>query len=152
MSQCADASALHSAFRRLSKALHPDTTDLPADEAAKKFQQLCEAYELLADPLRRETYDAMLAERVSILEAPVNSFLEETINQSSRRLNGVEVRRPLSGGELFSLLLLGISLLISLLLGVGFGLIQGRDLQFRPSWLILNSIQVLGETFHHFLN
>ena len=44
----ADALTLRQAFRRRSKALHPDTTALPAAEAARQFQQLREAYDLLS--------------------------------------------------------------------------------------------------------
>lgn len=44
---------IRSAYRRLSKTLHPDKG---GDKAA--FQQLQDAYELLSDPERRARYDA----------------------------------------------------------------------------------------------
>ena len=45
------------AFRRLARELHPDVNrhDPQADE---KFKEAAEAYEVLADPERRRTYDA----------------------------------------------------------------------------------------------
>jgi molecular chaperone DnaJ len=45
------------AFRRLARELHPDVnTDDP--EAEEKFKEAAEAYEVLSDPERRQTYDA----------------------------------------------------------------------------------------------
>ena len=145
MPRSADALTIHRAFRSLSKALHPDTTSLPIDQAARKFQQLCEAYELLSDPKLRKEYDKSLAELDSKTETVLASSgvmarsfpLKDSPN---------EVRRPFSGGELFSLLLLGISLLISLLLAVGFALMQGKELQVRPSWLMVNESIVCNVT------
>ena len=58
MSAQADQASLRQAFRRQSKTLHPDTTALPAEQAALHFQlRLKESYELLADPVRRRLYD-----------------------------------------------------------------------------------------------
>ncbi len=51
---------LRQAFRRRSKALHPDTTTLPANLAAQDFQRFMAAYELGADPARRRAYDQQL--------------------------------------------------------------------------------------------
>jgi molecular chaperone DnaJ len=45
------------AFRRLARELHPDVNSHDP-EAEEKFKQAAEAYEVLSDPLRRETYDA----------------------------------------------------------------------------------------------
>ncbi len=133
----ADAQALHMAFRRLTKTLHPDTTVLPSEEAAIKFQQVCEAYELLSDPILREGYDQRLnQETLQNTPHALGSYLPT--RPSSKAVRGAEVRRPLSGGELFSLLLLGFALLMSLLLGIVFASFNGRELQVRPSWLIVN--------------
>lgn len=43
------------AFRRLARELHPDVSSEP--DAADRFKQVAEAYEVLSDRERRETYD-----------------------------------------------------------------------------------------------
>ncbi len=45
------------AFRRLARDLHPDV-NAHDPEAEEKFKEAAEAYEVLSDPPRRETYDA----------------------------------------------------------------------------------------------
>ena len=44
------------AFRRLARELHPDVNSHDP-EAEEKFKQAAEAYEVLSDPMRRQTYD-----------------------------------------------------------------------------------------------
>ena len=51
VSRGADVDTVRQAFRRLSKAVHPDTTRLPAEDAARQFQLLRDAYEQLTDPV-----------------------------------------------------------------------------------------------------
>ena len=112
----ADAETLHRAFRRLSKDLHPDTTALPLKDAAKQFQQLCSVYETLSDPLLRKAYDASLEQNAASrkpVEAEQLSLTKMSTISGAKRL---ELRRPLSGGELFALILLGLALFISLLI------------------------------------
>ena len=136
----ADDEALRKAFYKLSKELHPDTTLLPKKEAAHKFHQVCEAYELLADPLLRKAYDVNLTEQKfqkEIFQSKSDIFLKNYFHKK----NLVGNRRPLSGGELFSLMLLGLALLVSLCLGIGFGMAQGRDLIVRPAWLTIPNSQ-----------
>jgi len=135
VTQSADTETLRNAFRRLSKELHPDTTSLPTDEAAYRFQEVREAYELLSDPIQRDAYDKSLGEVCT--PNLKNSF--GSTNISSIKLQTLEVRRSLSGGEWFSLLLLVVTLLISLLLALCFAFAQGRELQSLPSWLIVDS-------------
>ena len=129
----ADGQVLRKAFHRLSKDLHPDTTLLPVDEAAKQFREVYESYELLSDPERRRAYDKTLE---------LGSFnLDKTnLGNGSKEKAQLKVtydaapRRALSGGELFSLLLLVFALVLSLFLGVGFAVFNGKELQVRPSW------------------
>ena len=44
------------------------------------------------------------------------------------------VRRALSGGEWFALLLLGVAVVFSLVLGVGLAWARGTELLREPSW------------------
>ncbi len=134
----ADLKTLKKAFHRLSKILHPDTTLLPIDEAAKKFREVCEAYESLCDPISRELYDNFL--RREMLKTN-NSFTQAEPTQKIvvNRVSNLDHRRSLSGGELLSLLLLCTALIISLFLGIGFALLDGKELQVQPSWLISNT-------------
>ena len=117
VSRSADPDTLRKAFRRLSKSLHPDTAAMPVDQAEQRFLELCEAYELLADPIRRQTYDAILADA---MPTESSSGLKSCPNPVSRQGSATAIgeRRPLSGGELFSLLLLVGSLLFCVMLAV----------------------------------
>ena len=121
-----DAETLRQAFRRQSKALHPDTTQLPPEQASIAFQQL------------KESYDALLRQSQSTLNLDFPAVPTAPPLESQPRPDawqGIGQRRPLSGGEWFSLLLLSIALLLSLVLGLGVALAQGRDWQVSPSWL-----------------
>lgn len=59
VSKTADADEIKSAYRRLAKKYHPDLNKAP--EAAEKFKEINEAYEVLGDDKKRANYDqAML--------------------------------------------------------------------------------------------
>ncbi|NJK60095.1 MAG: J domain-containing protein [Oscillatoriales cyanobacterium SM2_1_8] len=99
----ANPQQIRQAYREKSKQYHPDTTELPAPEAATKFQELNAAYAVLSSPERRLVYDR----------------LQETLarqkraqNFSSRDDDGLPEERELSGGEQFALLAMGLTLLI----------------------------------------
>jgi molecular chaperone DnaJ len=53
----ADEQEIKKAFRRLARELHPDVNDHDP-EAEDKFKEAAEAYEVLSDAERRQTYDA----------------------------------------------------------------------------------------------
>lgn len=55
VSKTADADELKSAYRRLAKKYHPDLNKTP--EAAEKFKEINEAYEVLGDDKKRANYD-----------------------------------------------------------------------------------------------
>src|SRR6188474_2498180 len=52
----ADEPEIKKAFRRLARELHPDV-NAHDPEAEEKFKEAAEAYEVLSDPERRQTYD-----------------------------------------------------------------------------------------------
>ena len=91
------------AFRTLSKRFHPDTTELPPELAAARFQALQEAMVVLGDPQKRRLYDA------SLRAAELNQ--QRLAQRFSWRPNtDPPPRRDLSGGEWFALVLLGLAL------------------------------------------
>ncbi|MEB3262800.1 MAG: J domain-containing protein [Synechococcus sp.] len=121
---------LRQAFRSLSKRFHPDTTTLPPAEAAVAFQRLQEAYAVLSDPQRRRAYDDQLRRAAAAVVAapPPPAPVRRVVRRPE------PVRRPLSGGEWFALLLLACALVLSLVLGLGLAWARGVELMERPSW------------------
>jgi preprotein translocase subunit Sec63 len=118
---------LRQAFRGLSKRYHPDTTNLPAGEAEAAFRQLRQAYAVLSDPVARRIYDAGLLRPSS---PPERARRPEPVVLS----RPVPVRRALSGGEWFALLLLAVALVLSLVLGIGVAWARGAEMMAWPSW------------------
>src|SRR4051812_42272732 len=57
VSRDADEAGIKKAFRRLARELHPDVNAHDPD-AEDKFKEAAEAYEMLSDAERRQTYDA----------------------------------------------------------------------------------------------
>jgi molecular chaperone DnaJ len=53
----ADETTIKKAFRKRARELHPDVNAHDPD-AEEKFKEVAEAYEVLSDPSRRQTYDA----------------------------------------------------------------------------------------------
>jgi DnaJ-class molecular chaperone len=134
VSPSANNAELRKAFRQLSKRLHPDTTSLPRGEATRQFQNVCEAYDLLSDPVLRANYDLSIEKDNNLMSQNKEPYL--TNIKPVEFSKSIGVRRPLSGGELFSLLLLITSIFLSLALGVFIALLRGGNLGFTPSWLI----------------
>ena len=65
----ASESALKSAYRRKASEFHPDKN--PSDDAAARFRETQEAYDLLSDPGKRRDYDEN--RRRSLLENPLET-------------------------------------------------------------------------------
>lgn len=129
----ASVQQIRRAYRELSKLYHPDTTALPAAIATAKFQQLNEAYATLSSPEQRLAYDLKLGySRFSVMQAPAD--LNRPVSESRRRSTAYldPSDRPLSGGELFALLSLGLTFIACLILVVAIGLTRG-EVAFRLS-------------------
>ena len=59
VSKSANKDELKKAYRKLAMKYHPDRN--PDDsQAAEKFKELSEAYEILSDDQKRQTYDLSL--------------------------------------------------------------------------------------------
>jgi hypothetical protein len=126
---------LRRAFRSLSKLYHPDTTSLPVAEAEQAFQRLQQAYAVLSDPDARRRYDAQLRLAALAAAAAARSRAAALTPPAVPPLEAPDsVRRALSGGEWLALLLLGLALLFSLVLGVGLAWARGAALVQWPSW------------------
>ena len=125
---------LRQAFRALSKRYHPDTTELPAAEAERAFLQLRQAYAVLSDPAARQRYDGELRQGAVAQAAAMAAAPEPQLTVHRGPARSEEVRRALSGGEWLALLLLGLALVFSLVLGVGLALARGAALVQWPSW------------------
>ncbi len=105
LSPGASPEAIRRAYRQLSKRYHPDTSPLAPEVAIRRFQELQEAYLILSNPMRRATYDA--------------SLRAVTSNMGSLDADSLELRmetRPLSGGEICALLLMGSTFVVCLVL------------------------------------
>ncbi|MEM9214655.1 MAG: J domain-containing protein [Cyanobacteria bacterium P01_F01_bin.150] len=111
---------IRKAYRDLSKLYHPDTTALPADIATAKFQALNDAYAVLSNPEQRSQYDLRHGySRFSVVQStrdlnkPVSSSKvpgwsdQARIRSNSSYLDPND--RPLSPGEIFAVVLLGVT-------------------------------------------
>ncbi|MDX2254625.1 MAG: J domain-containing protein [Pseudanabaenaceae cyanobacterium bins.39] len=146
------------AYRDLSKLYHPDTTQLPKEEAVENFRQINEAYATLSNPERRNTYDRLI--QFSRYQYSSNTNQNESLNNVSSTIlsplvnkptprnlqtiddDGLPTERPLSGGELFALLLIGATLILCLVLAVLLAWLRGdsllpEDLGFNLGFLYL---------------
>ncbi|KAJ4962801.1 hypothetical protein NE237_022740 [Protea cynaroides] len=65
----ADLEEIKTAYRRLSKEYHPDTTSLPLKVASEKFMKLREVYDTLSKEESRNFYDWTLAKEAASRQA-----------------------------------------------------------------------------------
>ena len=116
--------AIRRAYRQLSKEYHPDTTKLPASIATAKFQRLNEAYAVLSSPEKRSLYDLKIGySRLNVIQAPNWSEPESARYSRTAYLDPTD--RPLSSGEIFVLVLLGLTFAGCILLVVAVAYLRG---------------------------
>ncbi|MEA5468596.1 J domain-containing protein [Spirulina sp. 06S082] len=115
-------------YWRLSKRYHPDTTTLPPEIATVKFQKLNEAYAILSDREGRLLYDSQIGYSRFYVVQPRSHFSwqEEEEEEYSNTAYLDPSDRPLSGGELFALFILGVTFLSCILLAIAVGLTRGE--------------------------
>lgn len=100
--------AIRRTYRQLSKKYHPDTTELPPNLATAKFQRLNEAYAVLSSPEKRSLYDLKIGySRLNVIQVP--SWSQPDSQEWSKTAYLDPTDRPLSSGEIFVLLLLGLT-------------------------------------------
>ncbi len=116
--------AIRRAYRQLSKKYHPDTTELPSQVATAKFQRLNEAYAVLSSPEKRSLYDLKIGySRLNVIQAP--TWSEPDAHQYPKTAYLDPTDRPLSSGEIFVLLLLGLTFVGCLLLVMVIAYLRG---------------------------
>ncbi len=114
------------AYRELSKRYHPDTTELPSTLATTKFQRLNEAYGVLSNPQTRSLYDLKIGySRWNVIQAPSEPTKDPQTGQWSSSAYLSASDRPLSGGELFALFILGLTLIGCLVLAIFIAIVRG---------------------------
>ena len=126
---------LRKAFCKLSIELHPDTTSLELEDAKNKFQKVLEAYENLNNSNLRKIYDEKL--QVNSKKPNKTNFNEMNplvMDANNQQLVGN--RRPFSNGEMFSLFLLIIMIVLSLSLAIVIASFTGKELGSIPTWLL----------------
>ena len=127
---------LRKAFCRLSIELHPDTTSLEINDARNKFQKVLEAYENLNNSNLRKIYDEKLKKELKNKDSCKNEKIVFNPLILDRNNYLVGNRRPFSNGEMFSLFLLIIIILTSLVGSILIASFSGRELDTIPLWLI----------------
>ena len=130
----ANSHELRKAFCKLTKELHPDTTSLNHDDASLKLQIVLEAYENLHNPTLRSLYDTKLRNIENNQIDSNNYYKVDKRNKESSYVVGH--RRPFSNGEMFSLLLLIITISLGLVFFLLFANFTGREVNSIPSWLV----------------
>jgi DnaJ-class molecular chaperone len=126
---------LRKAFCKLSIELHPDTTSLELEDAKNKFQKVLEAYENLNNSNLRKIYD----EKLQVNSKKPNKTNLNVLNPLVMDANNQQLvgnRRPFSNGEMFSLFLLIIIILISLFLAILIASFAGKEIHSIPTWLL----------------
>lgn len=115
---------IRQSYRELSKLYHPDTTQLSAEIATAKFQQLNEAYATLSNVEQRTAYDQKLGYSPVAVSQPLPSLNKpQPKYSSSAYLDPTD--RPLSPGEVFALFILGLTFVGCLVLAIAIGLTRG---------------------------
>jgi len=109
----ASAPEIRRAYRRMSKRYHPDTSVLAPDVAVRRFQDIQEAYITLTNPVQKAQYDALL--RAHYLGLRTNGIPDGSLGDPMHSGDVIKTR-PLSGTELFALLLMGGTFAACLLL------------------------------------
>ncbi len=131
----ASSHELRKAFCKLTKELHPDTTSLNIEDAKIRLQTVLEAYENLNNPNLRTLYDNKL-KNVLVKKQQKNIDYLNSYASDSKIANSIGNRRPFSNGEMFSLFLLVIVILLSLMFALLFANFAGKEFNSIPIWLI----------------
>src|SRR5256712_3061468 len=95
VSRAATDEQIRSAYRKLARQFHPDVNDEP--DAAERFKQITEAYEILTDPQRRQRYDMFGSTSGGFTDFGIGDLFETFFGGDLRRR---ESRGPMRGADL----------------------------------------------------
>ncbi len=79
-------------YRELARKFHPDLN--PSPQAATKFKQINEAYQVVGDADRRAVYDAERALRQNMMPPPPSASRPASPATTPRRANNPQSQRP----------------------------------------------------------
>lgn len=116
------------AYRELSKKYHPDTTILPTAIATIQFQALNAAYAAISHPERRLAYDQEIGYSRVVVVQSSPQFPTLTPRADNYRPSAYldPTDRPLSGGEIFALVMLIATFLGCVILAIVVGIARGE--------------------------
>ncbi|HEV8535657.1 MAG TPA: molecular chaperone DnaJ [Candidatus Limnocylindria bacterium] len=95
VSRSATDEQIRSAYRKLARQYHPDVNGQP--DAAERFKQITEAYEVLTDPQRRQRYDMFGSATGGFGDFGIGDLFETFFGGDLRRR---ESRGPMRGADL----------------------------------------------------
>lgn len=152
LSASASVLEIRKAYWEFSKRYHPDTTNLPSDEAKEKFQQIKEAYATLSDPRQRAIYDRQYTKHM-IYEHQLRQSRSPNNSHPRRSSNAYldPVDRPLSAGEISALFFMIVTVLGCVLLAIAIAVLRG-DAALDPMGLFpAFPAEEIYRTIGHFL-
>jgi curved DNA-binding protein CbpA len=86
----ADEAAIRSAYRVLARRYHPDSGE---GSSLEKFRQVAEAYEMLGDSQRRQSYDLSLQQARSSARPVAEPLARRAEPLYQENYNAFEIRR-----------------------------------------------------------
>jgi len=85
----ADDAAIRNAYRVLARRYHPDSGEGSSPE---KFRQVAEAYEILGDSQRRQSYDLSLQQARSLVKPVAEPLIRRPEPLYQENCNAFEIR------------------------------------------------------------
>ncbi|MBD8916169.1 MAG: J domain-containing protein [Pseudobutyrivibrio sp.] len=107
VSENAEDEVIRASYKALAKKYHPDNTELDADVAAQKMQEINEAYQVLADKNQRERYINELHKFTSQPEIREKKEAEN-INRSQKYENMQSKSVGFDSDDLFRIIVYGV--------------------------------------------